>query len=169
MPKRLDSLSRLPCSPVSFHSTLVANCRDVLQNPDLIFENIARVKRLVDTIKYRGPVAFAGDCTKLRPRLSYSNSFGGHVLGTTLPLEECKVDSGEDIEGIIKRTKDSKAVASQVRTIMAKVVFVSLLYVYLSFLNIYFSFKVPIPVIGPGIIVALLPMTGNDNATAIHA
>ena len=104
-----------------FRRTLVAHCGDVLQNPDLIFENIARVKRVVDAIKYQGPIAFAGDCTKLRPRLSYSNSFGGHVLGTTLPLEECKVDCADDIDRIIKRAKEAKAVGSQVRTIMAKV------------------------------------------------
>ena len=99
----------------------MANCRDVLQNPDLIFENVARVKRLIDAIKYHGPIAFAGDCTKLRPRLSYSNSFGGHILGTTLPLVECKVDCANDIDWIITRAKEVKAVGTQVRTIMAKV------------------------------------------------
>lgn len=54
------------------HRTLVAKSEDALTNPYLIFENVARVKHLVDSVKYTGPVAVAGDCTKVCACLAYS-------------------------------------------------------------------------------------------------
>lgn len=101
--------------------TLVAKSSDALQNPNLIFENIARVRRLMDAVGYKGPIAVAGDCTKVRPRLAYSTDFGGHILGSTLPLDECQVDEVEDIENVIDRIHKAKAKATQVRAILAKV------------------------------------------------
>ncbi|KAH9853326.1 hypothetical protein C2E23DRAFT_859281 [Lenzites betulinus] len=59
---------------------------DCLTDPDLTLKNVARVKRVVDALKYTGPVALAGDCTKVRKMLTYSNDFGSHVLGAVLPL-----------------------------------------------------------------------------------
>ncbi|KAH9849547.1 hypothetical protein C2E23DRAFT_861950 [Lenzites betulinus] len=45
---------------------LVKHSPNCLSNPELDFENVAHVKRLMDTLKYTGPVAVAGDCTKVR-------------------------------------------------------------------------------------------------------
>ena len=100
---------------------LVANSEDALSNPSLIYENIARIKRFVDSIKYSGPVAIGGDCTKVRARLTYSNDFGSHILGSTLPLDECEVDNPDDIDEIIGKITKKKVLATQVRAILAKV------------------------------------------------
>ncbi|TFY78129.1 hypothetical protein EWM64_g5878 [Hericium alpestre] len=126
--------------------TLVANSEDALQNPSLVFENMACVKWFMDAIKYDGPVAFAGDCTKVRARLSYSNSSGGHVLGSTLPLDECVVDNSDDIEIIIDQAKSQKVIATQVCAILA---------------------KIPIPKVPPSAITLLLT-TGSEDAAEIH-
>jgi hypothetical protein len=75
----------------------------------------------MDSIKYSGPVAVAGDCTKVRPRLTYSNDFGSHILGSTLPLDECEIDDEDDIDDAISKIKKKKAIASQVRAILIKV------------------------------------------------
>lgn len=99
----------------------MANSKDALSNPELIFENVARIKCLVDAVKYDGPVAVGGDCTKVRQRLTYSNNYGNHILGSVLPLSECKVNDGGDIECVIKKIKDAKAIASQVCAIIVKV------------------------------------------------
>lgn len=99
----------------------MANSADALQNPYLIYENIARVKRFVDSVGYEGPIAIAGDCTKVRTRLSYSNDYGSHILGSVLPLDECEVLEADDIEAVIDSITKKKAVASQVRAILAKV------------------------------------------------
>lgn len=108
-----------------FCSRLVANTEDALQNPALIYENVVRVKRLVDVLIDRYPfllfVFIAIDCTKVRARLSYSNAFGSHVLGSTLPLAETAVNSAEDIETVIEKIKAADAVATQVRAIVVKV------------------------------------------------
>ncbi|KAJ7737961.1 hypothetical protein B0H16DRAFT_1762009 [Mycena metata] len=120
-----------------------------LQNPELNFENFARVKRLVDSIKYAGPLAVAGDCTKVRKRLTYSNDFGahilGHILGSVLPLKECIVEDRADIDRVMKKVQNAKAHASQARAILI---------------------KIPLPQIPP-IVVALLPTDGSDDAPKI--
>ena len=82
---------------------------------------MARVKRLVDAVKFKGPLATASDCTKVKKRLSYSNDFGSHILGSVLPLEECEVEEGEEIDDVIKEIKKRKAMASQTRAIIIKV------------------------------------------------
>lgn len=92
-----------------------------MNNPYLIFENIARVKRLVDSIQYSGPVAVAGDCTKVRARLSYSTDFGAHILGSVWELKDCIAEDPEDIERVIDKITAAKAQATQVRAILIKV------------------------------------------------
>jgi hypothetical protein len=104
-----------------YSRTLVANSTDSLQNPSLIYENIARVKRFVDSISYKGPVCVGGDCTKVRSRLTYSNDYGSHVIGSTLSLNDCEVNGCVDIDTIIENVKGQKAMATQVRAILIKV------------------------------------------------
>ena len=82
---------------------------------------MARFKHLADQVKYTGPVSIGGDCTKLHQRLSYSNDFGSHVLGSVLPMDQCEVRDAEDIDTAIDRIKNQKAMATQVRAIMVKV------------------------------------------------
>ena len=82
---------------------------------------MARVKRLMDSVGYTGPIAAAGDCTKVRPRLSYSNNFGSHILGTTFELHECEVDDENDIDNIINRATMEKVITNQVRTILINI------------------------------------------------
>ena len=83
---------------------------------------MARVKRLVDAFPTDpGPLAFSSDCTKVRQHVSYSTDFGSYILGSTLPLDDCKVSSSNDIDRIVARIQDEKAYAKQCRAILAKV------------------------------------------------
>ncbi|KAJ7837146.1 hypothetical protein B0H13DRAFT_1912627 [Mycena leptocephala] len=125
--------------------TLVSKSEDALQNPYLIYENMARVKRLVDRIKYTGPVAVAGDCTKVRKRLTYSTDFGGHILGSVLPFEQSIVENSDDIDTVITKITKAKAEATQVRAILV---------------------KIPLPHVPPQV-VALIPTDGKDDAHKI--
>lgn len=75
----------------------------------------------MDALKYDGPVAIAGDCTKVRQRLTYSNDHGSHILGSTLPFEDCIVNDTEDISRLVGRIGEEKQYASQVRAILIKV------------------------------------------------
>ncbi|KAJ7746788.1 hypothetical protein DFH07DRAFT_1038081 [Mycena maculata] len=136
---------QLPCPSSRQLRALVSKSEDALQNPYLIFENMARVKRLVDSIKYTGPVAVAGDCTKVRKRLTYSTEFGGHILGGVLPFDQCVVESPEEIDNVIARITKAKAEATQVRAILV---------------------KVPLPHVPPQV-VALIPTDGKDDAAKI--
>ncbi|KAJ7362733.1 hypothetical protein DFH08DRAFT_799752 [Mycena albidolilacea] len=133
-------------APSSRHlRALVAKSEDSLQNPYLIYENMARMKRLIDTIKYTGPVAVAGDCTKVRKRLTYSPDIGGHILGSVLPFDQCIVENPEEIDAVIAKIMKAKAEASQARAILV---------------------KVPLPHIPPQV-VALIPTDGKDDAPKI--
>ncbi|KAJ7269009.1 hypothetical protein C8J57DRAFT_1066950 [Mycena rebaudengoi] len=134
-----------PCPSPRHLRSIVAKSEDALQNPYLIYENVARVKRLMDSLKYGGPIAVAGDCTKVRKRLTYSNDFGGHILGAVLPLDECIAEDPEDISRVIERIIKAKAEATQVRAILV---------------------KIPVPQVPP-IVVALIPTDGKDDAPKI--
>lgn len=79
------------------------------------------MKRLIDTLGYKGPVAVAGDCTKVRARLTYSNDMGSHILGSVLDLSETAVKSTDDIEKITTRILKEKKLATQTRAILVKV------------------------------------------------
>ncbi|KAL4066532.1 hypothetical protein J3A83DRAFT_4189827 [Scleroderma citrinum] len=70
---------------------LVAKSADALVNPNLVFENVVHMKWLVTAVGYSGPVAVAGDCTKVCPQLAYSSDFEGHILGSTFPLDKCQI------------------------------------------------------------------------------
>jgi hypothetical protein len=82
---------------------------------------MARVKRLADSIHYSGPVAVAGDCTKVRKRLTFSNDFGGHILGSVWPLSDCIAEDPDDIKRVIDDVTKAQAEATQVRAILVKV------------------------------------------------
>ncbi|CAG8774700.1 45195_t:CDS:2, partial [Gigaspora margarita] len=85
-----------------------------LHNPELCFENIVQVKRLVDTIKYAGPIIAISDNTKLKERLGFSFLYG-YIVGSTLLTKLTKVSSYEDIYKIIETINSHNAIASQVR------------------------------------------------------
>ncbi|KAJ7026886.1 hypothetical protein C8F04DRAFT_1296018 [Mycena alexandri] len=120
---------------------LIPKSADAMTNPYLIYENMSN--RLADSIKYYGPVADAGDCTKVRKRLSYSNGFGGH--GSVWELADCIAEDPEDIERVINEITKAKAEASQVRAILI---------------------KIPLHQIPPQV-VALIPTNGTDDASKI--
>ncbi|CAG8782353.1 21707_t:CDS:1, partial [Racocetra persica] len=52
------------------------NNKDILTNPDLCYENIARFKRLIDSIQYNSLIATMTDSTKLKLCLRYSSQLG---------------------------------------------------------------------------------------------
>ncbi|KAJ7714729.1 hypothetical protein B0H16DRAFT_1807499 [Mycena metata] len=135
----------IPLPSMRHMRALIPKSADAMTNPYLIYENMARVKRLADSIRYSGPVAVAGDCTKVRKRLSYSNDFGGHILGSVWELADCIAEDPEDIERVINEITKAKAEASQVRAILI---------------------KIPLPQIPPQV-VALIPTNGTDDASKI--
>src|SRR3954470_16234337 len=86
------------------------NSEDCLTNPDLCYENVARFKRLVDSIQYDGPVAAITDNTKLKSRLRYSSTFGC-VIGSVFSNEKTKINVYADmIPNIINEIKNEKAI-----------------------------------------------------------
>jgi hypothetical protein len=102
------------------------NSEDQLTNPDLCYENVAKFKRLIDSIKYDGPIAAMTDNTKLKPRLRYSSQLGC-IVGSTLSIEDTKIDKYSDIPIIINNIKKEKAIAKDVRAYILQVSFFQLI------------------------------------------
>lgn len=97
-----------------------SNNEDRLTNPELYFENVARFKRLIDTIGYNGPIAAMTDNTKLKERLRYS-SILGCIIGSTLPKEETVINVYSDIPSTIAKIKEKNAIAKDVRAYLLQV------------------------------------------------
>lgn len=118
----------------------------------------------MDSIKYTGPVALAGDCTKVRARLMFSNDYGSHILGSTLTLDEVAVKDTNDIEDVVERVTREKKFASQVRAILIKVRPRQ----HISLCAADTLLKIPLPHIPP-LVIALIPTKGNNTAANIHS
>lgn len=103
------------------HRQVVKQSPHALSSPWLVYENMARVKRFVDSVGYTGPLTIGGDCTKVRARLAFSTDYGSHILGSILPLNECEVDEPEEIDTVIAKIKRKKGIATQTRAVIVKV------------------------------------------------
>ncbi|CAB4441869.1 unnamed protein product [Rhizophagus irregularis] len=123
---------------------LRTNNEDILTNPALTFENVAKFKRLIDTLNYRGPIVAMSDNTKLKPALRYS-SILGCIIRSTLPIEQTKINIYENIQPIINDIKTKKAIAKDVRA---------------------YILQIPLPNFPP-VIIALIANDGSDNASTI--
>src|ERR1044071_7129586 len=104
------------------------NSEEKLVDPNMCYENVARFKRLLDTLKYDGPIVAMTDNTKLKPRLQYSAQFGC-IIGFLLQLKETQVNNYDDIPIIINNIKEKKAIAKDVRAYLLQVKY--LLYLFL--------------------------------------
>uniref|UniRef100_U9UD18 Uncharacterized protein n=1 Tax=Rhizophagus irregularis (strain DAOM 181602 / DAOM 197198 / MUCL 43194) TaxID=747089 RepID=U9UD18_RHIID len=85
------------------------------------------------------------DCTKIRPKLTYSDELGG-IVGSTLKLSETSVQTYDDIHNVINYIKQKKAIATQVKVIVL---------------------KIPIEKIPP-LVIFMLPTNGGSNAAEIY-
>lgn len=92
-----------------------------MQNPYLHFENVARLKCYLDSVGYTGLILVASNNTKVKPRLNLGTQWGCHLLGSTLDLSEVEVYDRNDIDEIFGKFQKKKAMATQVRAILAKV------------------------------------------------
>lgn len=96
------------------------NDEDCLTNPDLCYENVAKFKRLIDTIKYNGPIAAMTDNTKLKSCLRYLPQLGC-IVGSILLNDQTKVNIYGDISKIINNIKNQMAIAKDVRAYILQV------------------------------------------------
>ncbi|PKC04566.1 hypothetical protein RhiirA5_422046 [Rhizophagus irregularis] len=93
---------------------------DIVSNPELVYENILKVAQLTRALNWNGPIVGMTDCTKIRPKLTYSDELGC-VIGSTLKLSETSVQTYDDIHKIVNIIKQKKAIATQVRVVVLKV------------------------------------------------
>ncbi|RHZ84760.1 hypothetical protein Glove_76g19 [Diversispora epigaea] len=127
-----------------FCQNLVGRSIQSIRQLHLCFENVARFKRFLDKINYKGPIAAMSDNTKLKPSLRYSSQLGC-IIGSTLSQEETKINAYSDIPKVIQLIKDKNGIANYVRV---------------------YILQVPLPKFPP-VIIALIPNNGRDSADII--
>src|SRR3954471_19782946 len=93
---------------------------DIINNPDLCYENVAQFKRLLDALHYKGPVVAMTDCTKLKAGLQYSLNLGC-IVGSTLDRDNCMIETYDDIYDKVSNIKQKNAVAKDVRIYVLQV------------------------------------------------
>ncbi|CAB4379912.1 unnamed protein product [Rhizophagus irregularis] len=49
---------------------------DIVSNPELVYENILKVAQLTRVLNWNGPIVGMTDCTKIQPKLTYSDELG---------------------------------------------------------------------------------------------
>ncbi|UZO18637.1 uncharacterized protein OCT59_009949 [Rhizophagus irregularis] len=118
---------------------------DVVTNPELIYENILKFSQLIKALNWNGLVVGMTDCTKIRPKFTYSDELDG-IVRSTLKLSETSVQTYDDIHNVINYIKQKKAIATQVRVIVL---------------------KIPIEKILP-FVIFMLPTNGGSNAAEIY-
>lgn len=68
-----------------------------------------------------GPIVAMSDNTKLKPALHY-NPILGCIIGSTLSVEQTKINVYEDIQLIINDIKIKKAIAKDMRAYILQVI-----------------------------------------------
>jgi hypothetical protein len=91
-----------------------------LTNPELCYENVACVKRLIDTINYNGLICAMTDNTKLKPQLRYSHNLGC-IIGLILSNKEMTVNIYNNISKIINNVKSENGIAKNVHAYILQV------------------------------------------------
>ncbi|KAJ7052712.1 hypothetical protein C8F01DRAFT_1331915 [Mycena amicta] len=96
----------------------VAKSATRMLSPELCAGNLFPALAYAKLMDYTGPWICAGDGTKLRPLLTMSTEFSekgsAHVVGSTLPLQDCLFSTSEEQSRIISDVETGKAIASQV-------------------------------------------------------
>ena len=93
---------------------------DAINNSDLCHENVARFKRFLDSLHYKGPVVAMTDCTILKSGLQYSTNLGC-IVGSTLDRNDCKIETYDDIYKKISDIKQRNAIAKYIRVYVLQV------------------------------------------------
>ncbi|GBB99162.1 hypothetical protein RclHR1_34330001, partial [Rhizophagus clarus] len=118
---------------------------DIISNPELVYENILKVTWLTRTLNWNRPIVGMTDCTKIRPKLTYSDELSC-VVGSTLKLSETLVETYDNIHKIVNIIKQKNAIATQVRVVIL---------------------KIPMEKIPP-LIIVILPTNRESNAMEIY-
>ena len=94
-------------------------------NPEISFENITQFAKVANELQWKGPVVLMTDCTKLQPKVVYSQEFDD-IMGSILSVNQTKCETYDDIHQTMKKIKEQDAVATQIRVFLLKVYFLLL-------------------------------------------
>ncbi|CAB5202454.1 unnamed protein product [Rhizophagus irregularis] len=121
-----------------------ASNTELITDSNLVLENITKFACIAKELKWKGPVLLMTDCTKIRPKLVYSQELG-YITGSTLSPSEVSISNINDIYTKVRYIYEKNAIATQVRVI---------------------TLKIPIGKIPP-MVIAILPTKGDETAEKI--
>ena len=97
-------------------SQIRASNTELITDPNLVLENVMKFANIAKELKWEGPILLMTDCTKIRPKLVYSQELG-YITGSTLSSNEVSVSNIDDIHAKIQYIHIKNAITSQVRII----------------------------------------------------
>jgi hypothetical protein len=101
-------------------------------NPIFSFKNVAKFKRLIDTLNYQELIAAISDNTKLKPALRYHSDLRC-IVGFTLSIGKTRINLYEDILKVINNIKMKKAIAKDMCAYILQVVFIYIIYMHIIY------------------------------------
>ncbi|GBB97367.1 hypothetical protein RclHR1_02980006 [Rhizophagus clarus] len=82
---------------------------DIISNPESVYENILKVAQLTRALNWNRPIVGMTDCTKIWPKLTYSDKLGC-IVESTLKLSEILVETYDDIYKVMNIIKQKNAI-----------------------------------------------------------
>ncbi|CAB5210968.1 unnamed protein product [Rhizophagus irregularis] len=67
-----------------------ASNTELITDPNLVLENVTKFACIAKELKWEGPILLMTDCTKIRPKLVYSQELG-YITGSTLSSNEIPI------------------------------------------------------------------------------
>ncbi|GAA5823958.1 hypothetical protein JCM5353_007350 [Sporobolomyces roseus] len=98
-----------------------------LSEPGLCLKNVELVAERLKELGYDGPLALATDCTKVEPKLQFSNShaprdpenpnrkIGGHLFGSLLDWSECYMEKYGELHELLDKVATEGLLATSIR------------------------------------------------------
>jgi hypothetical protein len=93
---------------------------DLITDPNLVLENVTKFACIAKELKWDGPILLMTDCTKIHPKLVYSQELG-YITGFTLLPSEVSISDINDIHAKIRYIYENNAIATQIWVITLKV------------------------------------------------
>ncbi|CAG8792432.1 10891_t:CDS:2, partial [Gigaspora margarita] len=91
-----------------------------LNDPSICYKNMAHFRKILDNLKYNGPIAASSNNTKVEAKLRYCSHFGA-ILGSTRALKDTYISILEEIEKLVSDIQEHNQIGKNVRAYVLQI------------------------------------------------
>ncbi|CAG8758626.1 10707_t:CDS:2, partial [Gigaspora margarita] len=103
-----------------FQANLQSKSEWYLNDPSICYENMVHFRKILDNLKYNGPIAASSDNTKVEAKLRYCSHFGA-ILGSTRALKDTYISILEEIEKLVSDIQEHNQIGKNVRAYVLQI------------------------------------------------